>query len=407
MPGVSPVTELPTDRGKPLETGIAICLSGGGYRAMLFHLGALWRLAEFGFLSSQYHSAKFPDGTQSTLGTLKRVSSVSGGSITAGVLALRWKELRVDAPGLMDRFKTLVVEPIRRMAEVTLAGRDTAGALKLVWNILLPGSVNDHIAKAYAKHLYGDATLANIPETPRFVINASNLQSGALWRFMAPYIRDWRVGEIKNTQLVSLARAVAASSAFPPFLAPATFEFKDNDYTPNSGGQGEDNLQRSPFTTAPTLADGGVYDNLGLETAYKRFQTLFVSNGGAPFTLKGKVSHDWARLGARVIDVVDNQVRSLRTRVLVDALTRKERYGSYWDIDQDIAVHEAPKALPCPFQYTRQLASIDTDLAKKTSVTQERLINWGYAICDAAIRAWLNPTLPAPTGFPYPASDVG
>jgi NTE family protein len=34
--------------------------------------------------------------------------------------------------------------------------------------------------------------------------------------------------------------------------------------------------------------------------------------------------------------------------------------------------------------------------------TQERLINWGYAITDAAMRRWVDPALPAPTDFPYP-----
>ena len=47
--------------------GIALCLSGGGYRAMLFHLGTLWRLNELGYLPK-----------------LDRVSSVSGGSIQLG-----------------------------------------------------------------------------------------------------------------------------------------------------------------------------------------------------------------------------------------------------------------------------------------------------------------------------------
>ena len=63
------------DLGAP-EPGIALCLSGGGYRAMLFHLGALWRLNEIGYLPK-----------------LERISSVSGGSITAGVLGLKWERL--------------------------------------------------------------------------------------------------------------------------------------------------------------------------------------------------------------------------------------------------------------------------------------------------------------------------
>jgi NTE family protein len=52
---------------------MGLCLSGGGYRAMPFHLGAVWRLNEFGLLRK-----------------LVRISSVSGGSITAGVLGLAW-----------------------------------------------------------------------------------------------------------------------------------------------------------------------------------------------------------------------------------------------------------------------------------------------------------------------------
>src|SRR5207244_1435198 len=55
------------DRRAP-EPGMALCLSGGGYRAMVFHIGALWRLYE-----------------ARLLGSVKRISSVSGGSITAAL----------------------------------------------------------------------------------------------------------------------------------------------------------------------------------------------------------------------------------------------------------------------------------------------------------------------------------
>src|SRR5262249_61574641 len=61
---LAPVHDQPD---RPPEPGMALCLSGGGYRAMIFHVGVLWRLNEAGLL-----------------GSLKRVSSVSGGSITAG-----------------------------------------------------------------------------------------------------------------------------------------------------------------------------------------------------------------------------------------------------------------------------------------------------------------------------------
>ena len=37
---------------------------------------------------------------------------------------------------------------------------------------------------------------------------------------------------------------------------------------------------------------------------------------------------------------------------------------------------------------------------------QERLINWGYAVCDAALRRHLQPPPAKPAGFPYPAAQV-
>jgi NTE family protein len=37
---------------------------------------------------------------------------------------------------------------------------------------------------------------------------------------------------------------------------------------------------------------------------------------------------------------------------------------------------------------------------------QEKLINWGYAVCDTALRKHVDPTIAAPAGFPYPAVGV-
>ena len=41
---------IPVDEPWPSvpEEGVALCLSGGGYRAMLFHLGGITRLNEMG-----------------------------------------------------------------------------------------------------------------------------------------------------------------------------------------------------------------------------------------------------------------------------------------------------------------------------------------------------------------------
>jgi len=356
-------------------------------------------LAEMGFFDPRDRSANLPDGTTRAIGQIQRISSVSGGSIVSALLGMSWNQIQFGTPGALDRFQKLVVRPICDLSGISLAGTDFRGAVAVIGDILLPGSVNDHVAAAYDKHLYKGATLQALPDAPRFVINASNLQSGALMRFMKPYIRDWRVGEIRDTSKVSLAKAVAASSAFPPILAPATFKFADTDYTPRSGVA---NFQGPPYTTEPTLADGGVYDNLGLETVYKRYRTLLVSNAGAPFAEQPEVHHDWARLGQRVIELIDNQVGSLRKRLLVQSFQQRARYGAFWDISQAINAFKLSDSLTCPMASTQLLAHLGTDLSAKDAGVRSRLINWGYGIADTAVRAHLDRAAQPAPKFPLP-----
>lgn len=54
-----------------------------------------------------------------------------------------------------------------------------------------------------------------------------------------------------------------------------------------------------------------------------------------------------------------------------------------------------------------RLAAVPTRLAHLGNRTQMRLINWGYAICDAAMRTHVDHALPAPADFPYPGVGVG
>ena len=386
---LSPVsTDAPG--GETPQLGIGLCLSGGGYRAMLFHLGVLWRLAELGYLGSGDRQ-----GMHGPIGSLQRVSSVSGGSIVAGVLGIAWDDLRVDDEDLLERFRELVVNPIENFADQTTVSVWTAAWAAVV------STVNRQVTRVYRRRLYGRKTLQDLPDSPRFVINATNLQSGALWRFSKPFTRDWRVGEIKNPT-DSIAKVVGASSAFPPFLSPARFRYDESAYTPGSGSD----LQKPPFTTRPALSDGGVYDNLGLETVFKNFQTVIVSNAGGKYKAKKKILGDWALQSYRVMSTIDNQVRSLRKRVLISSLASLDKYGVYFSIRSDIDGYPAANKLPCDRERARELANIPTDLAAKDVTTQRRLINWGYAICDAGIRSWVEDGLPPPTDFPYPDEGV-
>ena len=377
---VEPVQYLDEDNGKKLENGMALCLSGGGYRAMLFHAGVLWRLNELGFLPK-----------------LKRISSVSGGSITSGVLAMNWGNLGFGGDDIAANFEEQIVIPVKKLASRTI------DATSVITGALWMGSIGDKVADAYRNYLFGNKTLQDIPDHPRFVFNATNVQSGALWRFMKPYMRDYRVGEIKNPK-IELGVAVAASSAFPPVLSPLEMDLEPEDYTPGSGGDLTDELYR----TQVVLTDGGVYDNLGLETAWKRYETIFVSDAGGGFSGEPEPKRDWVRHSIRVLLLIDNQVRNLRRRQLVESYQAKIRRGAYWSINHDLTKDfGTANALDCPFELTDVLAKTATRLKKLDSVTQERIINWGYSVCDAAVRKYYDDKLAPPAQFPYPAAGVG
>lgn len=361
-----------------LEEGIALCLSGGGYRAMVFHLGALWRLNEIGYLTK-----------------LKRISSVSGGSITAGALGMRWQELGFDENGVGKNFVPAVVDRVRQLAGKTIDAWSIAGG------VLGPGNVSAKIAKYYREYLFGDKTLQALPDEPRFVINATNVQTGVLWRFSKPYMRDYLVGEVEKPD-VPLAVAVAASSAFPPVLSPAELELKASDFKASTGKE----LQKEPFTTDVVLTDGGVYDNLGLETAWKRYDTILVSDAGGKMAPDPEPARDWARHMIRVLDVIDNQVRSLRKRLLISSFESGARKGAYWGIRSHIDDYKLREHLECPTDKTTTLAGVPTRLKRLEPELQEQLINWGYAICDAAMRKHVDGSLTKPTDFPYPGSGI-
>jgi NTE family protein len=369
----APVRTTPQDQPAPLKDGIGLCLSGGGYRAMTFHLGALWRLNEAGYL-----------------GKLDRISSVSGGSITAGVLGLRWKDLGVTPNAPAPNF-SIVVDEVRAMAGRTI---DIGSILEGAFG---PGTVSAKIEAAYDDELFHGATLQNLPDSPRLVINATNVQSGVLFRFAKPYMADWRVGKVNHPN-VPLAAAVAASSAFPPVLSPAELDFRKYGcvFEPNSGKD----LQRDPFTAKAVLSDGGVYDNLGLETVWKDYKTVLVSDGGGHLEAEEAPHRDWARHAYRVLDIIDSQVRSLRARQLVESYEKGERSGTYWGIRTNIADYQTP-SLDCPFEDTVKIAQIPTRLKALSQAEQECLINWGYAVADAALRRYVIKDLPTPSGFPF------
>jgi NTE family protein len=132
-----------------------------------------------------------------------------------------------------------------------------------------------------------------------------------------------------------------------------------------------------------------------------------VSDAGGKMSPDADPKLDWPRHTRRVLDVVDNQVRSLRKRQLISSYVRGERKGAYWGIRSHIEDYDLRDRLNCPGSETLDIASIPTRLKRMSDYDQERLINWGYAICDTAIRKHVNPNIRAPNNFPFPKVGVG
>jgi len=90
-----------------------------------------------------------------------------------------------------------------------------------------------------------------------------------------------------------------------------------------------------------------------------------------------------------------------------DRAPAARRKSTYWGVRSHIADYHLPGALPCPPEKILVLANTKTRLKRLEPLVEERLINWGYAICDAAMRKWVEASLAKPGGFPYPVSGIG
>jgi NTE family protein len=234
-----------------MSGSIALCLSGGGFRATLFHLGALRRLNELGILNK-----------------IDAFSSASGGSIFNSVLATRWDALkRTESNGVFQGYDALIADPIHAFCKKDLR-TDV-----LLWSRMNPmnwpalmrsdRSVTDLLATAYARSLQLDVPLTSLPKSPRFIFCAANMENGASWEFRRDAVGDYRTGWT-NPGDITVATAIAASSAFPVAFPPLVMNFKDSNF---AGGHGTFNLD------SVTLTDGGIYDNLASRTRWGRYES--------------------------------------------------------------------------------------------------------------------------------------
>lgn len=373
--------------GQQKRTGAGLALSGGGFRATLFHLGALTRLNELGWLPG-----------------LKDITSVSGGSIAAAYLGYKWKKLTFDAAGVATNFKGEVVLPVQAFCRKTI---DIPATLKGWANPFSHPS--EQLSKVYATELFKDATLQSLPgdaEGPRFTIYGTNLQTGVSVRLSRPYLADYRLGMIENPT-VTLADAVAVSSAFPPLFVPMTLRFKAEQW---KNVDGADLFNEVSLRTTMKLGDGGIYDNMGLERIWDVRDPVLVSDGGSPFAVdKGEFWLNWSHLArtVRTLDIVVEQTRRLRRRQLIAEYNRPSVGGTFWGIatricDYKLKENGFPDAIVVDNEVTMSMRTVPTRLKSFDNKLQGQLINWGYALADAGMRRYVLQPGAKPGVLPVP-----
>src|SRR5215472_17907580 len=188
---------------------IGLALSGGGFRATLYHLGLLRFLRDAGILSQVTH-----------------ITSVSGGSIMSAHLALNWDRYNGEA----REFDAAAAELLGfvRLGVRNRIVRRFPLAMPLRWPRRLLGRSNRQLTRtglleySYETSLYGDKSLFELPERPQLHILATNVSEGCLCSFHRDGLlmvrrqpgNTFRLDRV-HVGLATVAMAVAASSAFP------------------------------------------------------------------------------------------------------------------------------------------------------------------------------------------------
>lgn len=285
---------------------IGLALSGGGMRAIVFHLGVLKYLAEKRLLES-----------------VEYISTVSGGSITIALMYtnnnMRWVT--------SEEYLTRVLPSIRRI--ILNEDIEKRLILRSVVDIL-------HIFDTKCKKLANtmrifwgvDGKLGELPKKPRWDINAVTYETGKRFFFSQERCGDSKLGYFYGDEL-NLAEAVAASAGFPILIG--MYELKRDRYE-WFDRYGEKRVE--PTKGKLHLWDGGIYDNLGSEPIFQRvlkeerdLNYYIVSDAGASskeFVPYRKI-FGRARALKRLLDISMEQVDSLNSRFYREYI---ERYGS-------------------------------------------------------------------------------
>lgn len=368
---------------------IGLALSGGGFRATLFHLGVIAFLRNAGKLSEISH-----------------VTSVSGGSILAAHLVLNWEAYTGSDQADFDRAASELIAFVQRDVRGRIYRR---APMHLPFNLLsstsgialgggipflrtLQKSTTDYLVDYYSI-LFGHKTLAHLrgKGRPAIYLLATNQTDGTLCSFTKRGLQEERARDFdldgnptngfqdrrQNREFdcaqFSLARAVAASSAFPGLFPPVLL-------TPENSGIPAEDLRHE----AIYLTDGGVYDNLGLRKFHSLIDNgiadveyVVVSDASAQFKIGTKAGLlEPLRTSMRAADILSKRIHDIELRYAAADKFKLVYIGK--KVDPENNCHALDPV------HQSALRSIRTDLDKFSDLEVSALARHGY--CSAQFR---------------------
>ncbi|RUM74891.1 MAG: hypothetical protein DSZ12_04725 [Sulfurovum sp.] len=345
---------------------IGLSLSGGGYRAALFHLGVLSYMAKHELLEHISH-----------------ISTVSGGSIVMGLI------YRLNAfkfPTSKAYLENVHTQAIEFLKETTLLEDNMKISAAKASATNGQFALNKKMLRRLKGKVWGlDKDIQTLEDTPIWTINATTGETGKSWRFSKKRMGDYLIGYMKNPH-ISLAEAIAASAGFPIAIGPLPlylnkYGYKTKDhYTPGSGDFPREKV---------TLYDGGLYDNLGTEVFFganatrfpKSIDFLIVSDASAPFNIKKDMASLWwfGKLN-QISDIATEQIRSLRIRMFHNLVDKQNEP----DLGMLIRIGSGELGME---EEAKCAKNIETDLKSFSTRKTNCLINNGH---DAASKNFSN-----------------
>jgi NTE family protein len=408
---------------------IGLALSGGGFRASIFHLGVIRRLEELGIMKD-----------------VSVISTVSGGSIIGAYyvcemekrLRTRRKEIN---DGHLDEIRLEIFESIacvflgavqRNLRTRALVFAPIFHPILFIKSLWPTVSRSDLIQAEYDQHLYGGSpfhdglTIGDLPgvpaaaaeadETPdearrkkclagpKMVINATSLLSGERVAYSRQSICG--VQELKkvNTNVLTLARVVGASSCVPGLFPPTIIDGKVLVDGGVSDNQGLDGL----------LEEGRVYDGSD-DFSRSDYNLILVSDASGQIEQLNSMSPKATAVLPRTMTVFQHEIRN---KIIKQLLLWKEGKEAEWEKDkqeQRTATHatEQPKSREFAFihlfldvkergiservrsEYIPELGRIRTDLDQFSYIEQESLMYHGYTLINAQLRKYCGEFLKA------------